>query len=318
MRRSRDPSLIQRHDPTDAEGTRLPSKPKCRPGHAGRPGDREGARHPAALARRLPDARCQGRRALRRQGAGAEEARRSLHPDRPPAGAAAPHGARDAQPGDHHHRQRGRGAAAGGQPHQAAAAALQHRPPRRQILSLAGADRGPPLPADRQAPGRAAQGRELLGALRLRLGGEPDPDGAAAGLPAALLPRHGVRQPRPALPAAPDPPLLGALRRSASARTDYAELVRQAKQFLSGETPSIQKDLAREMEDGRRAAGIRARRRAARPHPRPDPCAGARPHQHGGRAATPMWWRCTSSPGSPACRSSSSAAAATTATVPSS
>ena len=68
-----------------------------------------------------------------------------------------------------------------------------------------------------------------------------------------------------ALPPVPDPPLLGALRRSASARTDYAELVRQAKQFLSGETPSIQKDLAREMEEAserlefERAAALRDR-----------------------------------------------------------
>jgi excinuclease ABC subunit C len=45
----------------------------------------------------------------------------------------------------------------------------------------------------------------------------------------------------------------------------YADLVRQAKQFLSGETPSIQKDLAREMEDAserlefERAAALRDR-----------------------------------------------------------
>src|SRR5215218_9462635 len=48
-------------------------------------------------------------------------------------------------------------------------------------------------------------------------------------------------------------------------REDYAELVRQAKQFLSGETPSIQKNLAREMEEAaeklefERAAAIRDR-----------------------------------------------------------
>ncbi|MDI3307932.1 MAG: excinuclease ABC subunit UvrC [Acetobacteraceae bacterium] len=46
---------------------------------------------------------------------------------------------------------------------------------------------------------------------------------------------------------------------------DYAGLVRQAKQFLSGETPSIQKDLAREMEEAaeklefERAAALRDR-----------------------------------------------------------
>ncbi len=48
-------------------------------------------------------------------------------------------------------------------------------------------------------------------------------------------------------------------------REDYADLVRQAKQFLSGETPSIQKNLAREMEEAaerlefERAAALRDR-----------------------------------------------------------
>src|SRR5919199_2531825 len=48
-------------------------------------------------------------------------------------------------------------------------------------------------------------------------------------------------------------------------REDYAELVHQAKQFLSGETPSIQKELAKEMEEAaerlefERAAAIRDR-----------------------------------------------------------
>ncbi|GAA0566961.1 excinuclease ABC subunit UvrC [Craurococcus roseus] len=48
-------------------------------------------------------------------------------------------------------------------------------------------------------------------------------------------------------------------------KEDYADLVRQAKQFLSGETPSIQKNLAREMEEAaerlefERAAALRDR-----------------------------------------------------------
>jgi excinuclease ABC subunit C len=48
-------------------------------------------------------------------------------------------------------------------------------------------------------------------------------------------------------------------------KEDYAELVQEAKQFLSGETPSIQKTLAREMEEAaerlefERAAAIRDR-----------------------------------------------------------
>ncbi len=71
-----------------------------------------------------------------------------------------------------------------------------------------------PLPADRQASRRAAAQGQLLGAVRLRLGGEPDRHRDAAGVPAALLRRHGVRQPHAALPAVSDPPLLGALRRA--------------------------------------------------------------------------------------------------------
>ncbi|MFC7689369.1 excinuclease ABC subunit UvrC [Paeniroseomonas aquatica] len=48
-------------------------------------------------------------------------------------------------------------------------------------------------------------------------------------------------------------------------RDDYAELVREAKQFLSGETPSIQRNLAKEMEEAaerlefERAAALRDR-----------------------------------------------------------
>ena len=147
---------------------------------------------------RLSHARCEGRRALCRQGAQPEEARRRLHPAGPPARAAAADGERDRLDGDRHHPHRGRGAAARGQPHQAAEAALQHRAARRQVLSVADADRGPPVPADRQASRRADPQGELLGAVRLGLGGEPDRHRHAARVPAALLRRHGVRQPHAA------------------------------------------------------------------------------------------------------------------------
>ena len=71
-----------------------------------------------------------------------------------------------------------------------------------KILSVADADRGSSLPADRQASRRATAQGQLLRAVRLRLGGQPDRDRDAAGVPAALLPGHGVRQPHPAVPAA--------------------------------------------------------------------------------------------------------------------
>jgi excinuclease ABC subunit C len=140
--------------------------------------------------------------------------------------------------------------------------------------------------------------------------------GLAAGVPAALLPRHGVRQPRPALPAVPDPALLRPLR-GAHRKEDYADLVRQAKQFLSGETPSIQKNLAREMEEAaerlefERAAALRDRIRGLTHVQGRD-----RINMEGiGDADVVALHQLA---GRPACRCSSSAAAATTATGPSS
>ena len=68
---------------------------------------------------------------------------------------------------------------------------------------------------------RGAQTRKgtLLRALRLGLGGQPDRHRDAARVPAALLRRHRVRQPHPALPAVPDQALLRPLRRPHRART---------------------------------------------------------------------------------------------------
>ena len=182
--------------------------PVRRRGHRGRAGDH------AVQPGRLSHARCEGRGALCRQGAQPEEARGRLHPGRPAGRTAAADGERDRRDGGDHHPHRGRGAAARGQPHQAPEAALQHRAARRQVLPVADADRGPPVPADRQASRRACSEGQLLGAVRLCLGGEPDGHGDAAGVPAAVLRRHGVRQSHAAMPAVSDPPLLGALCRS--------------------------------------------------------------------------------------------------------
>src|ERR1700722_14398088 len=55
-----------------------------------------------------------------------------------------------------------------------AEAAIQHRAEGRQVLSVADADRSPSVSADRQTPWGACAERELLGAVRLSLGGEPD------------------------------------------------------------------------------------------------------------------------------------------------
>ena len=203
--------IIPRHE----RPARLPV-PHRRRGHRGC------ARHHAVQPRRLSHARRQGRRALRRQGAQPEEAGHRLYPGRPAGRTAAADGERDRLDGGDHHPHRGRGAAARGQPDQAPEAALQHRAARRQVVPVADADRGPSVPADRQASRRAGAQGQLLGAVRVRLGGEPDGHRDAARVPAALLRRHGVRQPHPPLPAVSDPPLLGAVRRSGSARRTTA------------------------------------------------------------------------------------------------
>ncbi len=95
--------------------------------------------------------------------------------------------------------------------------------------------------------GKPGKGRQLLGPVRLRLGGQPDGERDGARVPAALLRRHGVRQPLPPVPAAPDQALLRALRRPHRAE-DYAELVAQAQAFLSGKAGAVQAELAAEME----------------------------------------------------------------------
>ena len=237
---------------------------------------------------RLSDARCQGRRAVRRQGAQPEEAGHRLHA----AGAAADERLRRmvnetvAMEIDHHPH-RGRSASAGSQPDQAAEAALQHRAAGRQVLPVADADRGPSVPADRQASRRAYAQGQLLGAVRLRLGGEPDRHRDAARVPAALLRRHGVRQPHAALPAVPDPPLLGALRRAASSEADYGRLVGQAKAFLAGKSATRAAGAGRRDGARRRGAGVRACRGGARPHPRADLRAGQRRGEPGQPDRTP-------------------------------
>ena len=117
---------------------------------------------------------------------------------------------------------------------------------------------------------RGAQVRKgsYWGPFASRLGGEPDGHRDAARVPAALLRRHGVRQPHPALPAVPDPPLLGALRGAASARRTTAGLVGQAKAFLAGKSATVQQELAAEMEHAaealefEHAAAVRDRIRA--------------------------------------------------------
>ena len=216
---------------------------------------------------RMLDAK--GRRALRRQGAQPEEAGDHLHPDRPPAGAAAAHGARDGLDGDRHHPHRGRGAAARSQPDQAPQAALQHRAAGRQDrYPVADADRGPPLPQIAKHRGARARKGSYYGPVRLRLGGQPDRDRDAAGVPAALLPGHGVRQPHPALPAVPDQALLGALRRPDQRGGVRPGWWRRRRRSWPARPAPCSRSWPPRWSSAAEDAGIRARRRGPRPHPR--------------------------------------------------
>ena len=143
-----------------------------------------------------------------------------------------------------------------------------------------------PYPADRQAPRRAGAQGQLLGAVRLGLGGEPDGHRDAAGVPAALLRRHGVRQPHAAPACCTRSAAARRLASAGSSEADYGRLVGQAKAFLAGKLATVQRELAAEMEQAAGSAGIRARRGGARPDPRADLRAGQRrgePGQPAGR-----------------------------------
>ena len=208
--------------------------------------DRARARDHAGPAGRLPDARSARRSALCRQGPLAQEAGRELH--------------------------------ARGQPDQAPEAALQHRPARRQILSVADPVRGPHVSADQQASRHAGAPRRLLGPVRLGLGGEPDRDRHAARFSAPFLRRHRVRQPLAALPAAPDQALLGALR-----RPHRRGGLRQARRPGEGLPlrPRQHRAARARRRDGASVGepGVRTRGLLARPHPRADPRPGQRRDQ---------------------------------------
>ncbi len=121
----------------------------------------------------------------------------------------------------------------------------------------------------------------LLRPLRQRRRGQPDAEPAAEGVPAAQLLRRDLRQPHPALPALPDQALLGALRRPYLAKPTTPRWSAMPSASCRASRHACRANWRAEMAGGQRGDGIRARRRAARPHPRADPGAGAR------RASTP-------------------------------
>ena len=205
-----------------------------------------------------------------RQGAGA-------------AGPAAAHGGADPRDGVRHHRQRGRGAAARGQPDQAVPAGVQHRPARRQELSLHLPAHRPRVPADRQASRRQAAGDRVFRPVRLGRCGQRHAERPAQGVPLAQLPRQHLRLAHPALPAVPDQALLGALRRPDRRRDLRADRRGGARvplgQVGRGADPAAGRDARRQ-----RQARLRARCRPARPAQGDGAHPGAAGHQHrGGR-----------------------------------
>jgi excinuclease ABC subunit C len=96
-------------------------------------------------------------------------------------------------------------------------------------------------------PRRGRPQAPLLRALSQRLGGEGDHPVAAEGLPAAHLRGHGVPEPVTALPAVPDPALLGALRRPSSRPPTTHATCAHAERFLLGEQQQVIGDLQSHM-----------------------------------------------------------------------
>ena len=171
-------------------------------------------------------------RSLRRQGPEPAQTGDLLHPDRAHAGTAAADGERDRLDGGRHDPYRGRGACC------SRPTSSSGSKPRFNIVLRD--DKSYPwlmLTEDHAFPQivkhRGAQTRQgqLLGTFRLRLGCQPDRDGDAACFPAAVLRRYCIRQPQPALPAAPNPPLLGAMRRPDQRSRVRADSSRRPRAF---------------------------------------------------------------------------------------
>ena len=173
----------------------------------------------------------------------------------------------------------------------------------------------PPRAPGAQASRGPHHARRLFRPLRLDLGGQPDPDHPAEGLPAALLLGQRLRDPHPALHAAPDQALLGALHRPDLAgglrRTGRRGLGLPEGQVARRHRPPVRGD-----EAAVRRHGLRTGRPRPRPHPRPvghlDGELRQRRRRGRGRRLRPVQPRAAR----PACRCSSIAAARTGAAAP--
>ncbi|KGC40007.1 putative uvrABC system protein C [Burkholderia pseudomallei] len=259
----------------------------------------------AASAWRLPLLRRAGRGAVRRQGARPEKARVELLHENAAVAAHRDDDHAHRAHRDHGHALGGRGAAAREQPDQGARAALQHPVSRRQVVSVPEAH-GPSVSANGVLPRRGRQEEPVLRAVSERVGGAREHPDPAARVPVAHLRGLGVQQPHAPVPAAPDRPLLGAVRRrdrrgglrarrrqrvafparpagrgDGRARAKDARVCRRAE-VRAGRGRAQPDELARE---GAASAGDRRWRRQRRRHPRGrragrpcvrEPCDGAR------------------------------------------
>ncbi len=167
-------------------------------------------RDAAAPARRVSHVRRAAHRrrraALRGQGRRLARSRLELLPEHASRAEGRGAGAPGAAHRGHGRELGDRGAAARIQPHQGAQAALQHRPARRQELSVHPAP-CPRVPAAEFLSRRAQSERAVLRSLSERVGGARDAAAAAEAVPAAQLPRLLLQQPHAAVPATSDRPM---------------------------------------------------------------------------------------------------------------
>jgi hypothetical protein len=180
---------------------------------------------------------------------------------------------------------------------------IRHRAPPRAPSSASTAARGAP--------------RATISAPSPRPGGQAHHQLAAEGVPAAHLLGQLLQGPHPALHAAPDQALLGALHRPDLAGARLCRNWSRRPAFLSGKSAPCEQAVRRH-ERGRRAIWTSNGRPLPRPHPR-----AVAPSRWSSPSILKASTRPTSSPCSataarPASRSSSSAPARTGATAPTS
>ena len=188
---------------------------------------------------------------------------------------------------DRHDQQRGRGAAARGAADQALSPAVQRAAARRQKLPLHPAARRPGFPAHPEAPRRAAGEGRLLRPVRQRRSRQQHAQRAAEAVPAPLLHRRLLQDPRPAVPALPDQALLGAVRRPDRPGRAMPSWSPTRRTSSPARRPTCRRSSARRCRRRPRAMDFELRRGAARPAERADLHPGHRSSSTPKASATP-------------------------------